>query len=254
MMPVAIWKFSFLPWYALRCPKCGAEGVKRTQKRDREKTINTYIPFHAYYCENCRYRFYNVVKVPMKTLILGLITFFILFSLVTFFFFSEESILETLGRGKKQDGLSLQEPVFSSQTRPGVSPKEQTEGKKEQSVGKKVPEGADASQGSRYVMTETSPILNEERIIAGTIKIGDGDKYGIHWIDDIKGLRITRILPGPMMKGGIKADDIIVSINGIMALDSDLIKLRDDIRSGNRQKASMEVLRDGKVLSFTVTR
>lgn len=74
-------------------------------------------------------------------------------------------------------------------------------------------------------------------------------------IDESSTISITKVFTGgPAEKAGMQVGDIFVSVNGVNSTGKTLNEVTDQIKNGESDTSVIVVLRDGKEMTFTVTR
>lgn len=92
--------------------------------------------------------------------------------------------------------------------------------------------------------------------VAGTIKMGNSRKFGVNWtFQPNRGLVITRLAQGPLKKAGLRIGDALLTVDGTPLTGSgEVLRARNEVFAGSRQKAIIEAVRDGKKFVYELVK
>lgn len=234
---------------AISCPNCGSQIIHRTSLRLKEKLLSYLIPTEAFKCQPCGSRFTchdnPFAHQAHRRILVPLVLIFI--------FFVSLILVWVTGRDSNSP-----EPVIPGQeSRDSAKIITGTEKKNNAVVEKIEIPPTPAAQMKENTPGTTNRAAEKEavKIPEGTIKLGSRNRFGVNWEFDGKGLRITRLSPGPLQEAGFKIGDVLVSFDGKpLKDDQEIIKARNEVFSGVREEALIEVIRGKKKFRYKLVK
>lgn len=222
----------------ISCPNCGSQIIHHSTLRLKEKLLAYLIPTEIYQCQPCGSRFTRrgnpFAHQASRRVLLPLVLMVIfLVSLLIVWMFDRGNNSQKLEHTREK----VKEAAEKT-SQPGVT--------KETVIDKIIKPREPDSQKQETRSTTPKTITEKESIKTpvNTIKLGASRRFGVNWEYDGRGLIITRMSPGPLQEAGLKIGDILVSLDGKpLTDDGEIIRVRDEIFSGERREALIEALR-----------
>ncbi len=222
----------------ITCPTCRSRIVHSVPLLWKERLFKRFVPTQIFKCQPCGTRFalHDSPLSEKETRRMLLFTSLVLFSLtgvfLVFFTFSGNNASTHADTAE----ITVKETTGNKTIPP--PPKSPPSPLPKKFVGNEV-------QADRLKENEENQENNH------IIHMGKDRLFGVNWEFNGKGLKITRIGDGPFYRAGLRKGDILVKLdNEAVKNTRRLLKVRNEIISGRRGEALVEVHRGKKKITY----
>jgi hypothetical protein len=255
-----------------RCPHCRSYSVKVTKDlRSWEKFKGIFLPVTAFKCSNCSYRFveYGRFIDTLKNLFISMTSRVErkwLLVVVPLGIIAIVTALLVFLEGNNEPAAQVENrPPVTVDKKPNPVPEKQPEEKQQVQPSEKQPEDKQPQVKPQDQPPDQPPEIQVVKkpqdhlpvppAIAAYIELGNSNRFGVNWASVKLGVRITRLSDGPLKRAGIKLGDILAEVDDRQIMNGNwLIRIRNEIFSGRRDRALIKVVRDDAVYLFELVK
>lgn len=246
-----------------RCPQCRSYSIASTPPKINYPFLSRFVKrYNHYHCRNCGHNFKQLAgddntfysdhskttgrKRPKALRFLLLLPLLLLVATIVIFLANDRTGNES-DTGLRPPPDNIPETLIEQAKTGETTPEPTIDNPSATTV---VDESTDQAAATAEPESEAPNPEPPSPPVIGTIDLAGRSRFGVNWVGQENGLRITRLSDGPLMNAGLKVGDVITHVNNT-AITSDalVMNFRDSLIQGAVSEGYITIHREnGSVL------